>query len=177
MLVRAAWRPQQEPEPHPRGPGAWRARGRCVVGVGVHTHTVQAALHSAAGVADPSQRVVPRGVRVAAPNMVRLCGKRQEPEPEQEPEWSLVTLQITLPSRLTGGLRPPRTSLAQMAAGAQSELTCAGLNAGWSRRASVAAWRCNIVAADPPMADGPLDNSAALRGCAQLSAALRCSCC
>ena len=152
------------------------------VGVGVHTHTVQAAFHSAAGVADPSHgrgesSRAGRRLRVAAPNMVRLCGKRQEPEPEQEPEWSLVTLQITLPSRLTGGLRPPRTSLAQMAAGAQSELTCAGLNAGWSRRASVAAWRCNIVAADPPMADGPLDNSAALRGCAQLSAALRCSCC
>lgn len=109
--------------------------------------------------------------------MVRQCvGKKREPEPEPEVEpeveveATLISLHVRLPARLTGH-RPARKTLAEIAAGARRELTCAGLGSGWGRRANeMVGLHCNIVAADPPMADGPLLNSAELRGCAYLTA-------
>jgi hypothetical protein len=47
----------------------------------------------------------------------------------------------------------------------RSELTCAAMNASWSRPEDVVAWHCDVIACDPPMADAPLRNGEALRGC------------
>ena len=119
--------------------------------------------------------------------MVRLRRRRPEPEPEPEPEAidesdedddglvtsSLVALHVTLPARHKGH-RPPRGTVAEMAAGAHGHLTCAGLSASWSRKEDVMSWYCEVVACDPPMADGPLRNAEALRGCAS---AVLCAAC
>ena len=124
--------------------------------------------------------------REAGRGMVRLsCRKKPEPQPEPAPEpepepepelateATLISLHIALPPRITGH-RPARRTLAEMAAGARRELNCAGIGTGLSRRGNeVVGWHCDIVVADPPMADRPLLNSAQLRGCAQLTA--RCS--
>lgn len=44
-------------------------------------------------------------------------------------------------------------------------LTCAALNASWSRQERVVSLNCDVVACNPPMADRPLLNSSELRGC------------
>ena len=110
--------------------------------------------------------------------MVRFRRKRPELEPEPEAEVigedgdglvtsSLVALHVTLPERHKGH-RPHCThgTADETAADARElTLTCAGLNASWSRQEDLMSWYCDVVACDPPMADGPLRNAEALCGC------------
>jgi hypothetical protein len=88
--------------------------------------------------------------------------EEEEEEEEEEGERlvtsSLVALHVTLPARHP---LPEMDSPDDR----RSELTCAAMNASWSRPEDVVAWHCDVIACDPPMADAPLRNGEALRGC------------
>ena len=80
---------------------------------------------------------------------------------------SMVALYVALPEHVTRD-----ESFAEIAAGPRTELRCAALNAGWSRTEEVVGFNCDVITADPPMADAPLLNSSEIRGCAQLYLAI-----
>ena len=85
------------------------------------------------------------------------------PQQLKEAIASMVSLHVALPEHVTR-----HESFAEIAADARTELRCAALNAGWSRTEEVVGLNCDVVTADPPMADGPLLNSSEIHGCAQL---------
>jgi Ca2+-binding EF-hand superfamily protein len=89
------------------------------------------------------------------------------PQQLKEVVASMVSLHVALPEHVTG-----HESFAEIAADACIELRCAALNAGWSRAEEVVRLNCDVVTADPPMADGPLLNTSEICGCAQLQLAL-----